>query len=198
MSGGLKAPRLPKIGKWEVCSIIVLAGLLNASVGYMYVEAKRSDITVLYIDGAPEGIVYIADPHLREQNIGHTLQIIDEINTLAPSVVLIGGDFAYENESDFHYQDVWSGIDAPVYGVLGNHDYKAGLTSAGWIGKNLAVSGACYDVDNYDVSSLRETTTDLAFSGHLEEILEENGVHVLRNEYVELDLNGTQLLLVGI
>jgi uncharacterized protein len=198
MGGGLKAPRLPKIGKWEVCSIIVLAGLLNASVGYMYVEAKRSDITVLYIDGAPEGIVYIADPHLREQNIGHTLQIIDEINTLAPAVVLIGGDFAYENESDFHYQDVWSGIDAPVYAVLGNHDYKAGLTSAGWIGKNLAVSRACYDVDNYDVSSLREPTTDLAFAGHLEEILEENEVHVLRNEYVELDLNGTQLLLVGV
>ena len=198
MRGGLKPPRLPMVGKWEVCSIIVLVGLLNASVGYMYVEAKKSDITVLYIDGAPEDIVFIADPHLREQNIGHTLLIIDEINRLDPSLVLIGGDFAYENESGFHYQEVWSKVDAPVYAVLGNHDYKAGLTSAGWIGKNLAVSGACYDLEGYDVSSLRDNTTDLAFAASLEQILEENGVHVLGNEYIEMDLNGTKLLLVGV
>ena len=198
MGVGLKGPRLPKIGKREVCSIIVLIGLLNASVGYMYVEAKKSDITVLYINGAPNDIVFIADPHLREQNIGHTLQIIDEINRLHPSLVLIGGDFAYENESDFHYQEVWNGLDAPVYAVLGNHDYKAGLTSAGWIRKNMAVSSGCYDPDTYDVSCLRDDTTDVVFAGHLVDILEENGVHVLRNEYVELDLNGTEMLLVGV
>jgi predicted MPP superfamily phosphohydrolase len=198
MAIGLKAPRLPKIGKRGFFSIIVLVGLLNASVGYMYVEAKKSDITVLYIEGAPEDIVFIADPHLREQNIDHTLRIIDEINTLAPSLVLIGGDFAYESESDFHYQDVWNRVDAPVYAVLGNHDYKAGLTSAGWIGKNLAVSGCCYDVEGYDVTSLRDDTTDLAFAGNLEEILEENGITVLKNEYRELNLNGTELLLVGV
>jgi predicted MPP superfamily phosphohydrolase len=195
---GLKPPRIEKIGKREIFSIIVLVGLFNASIGYMYVEAKKSDITVLYIDGAPEDIVFIADPHLRKQNIDHTLQIIDEINRLHPSLVLIGGDFAYENASDFPYQEVWKEVDAPVYAVLGNHDYKAGLTSAGWIRKNLAVSHGCYDVEGYDVSSLRDETTDLVFAGQLEDILEENGVTVLKNEYVELDLNGTKLLLVGV
>jgi predicted MPP superfamily phosphohydrolase len=194
----IRLPRLPKLGKRGLFSIILLIVLVNASVGYMYFEAKKSDITVLHIKGAPEGIVFIADPHLREENIDHTRQIIGEINQLHPSLVLIGGDFVYEGEDDFHFQDVWSGLDAPVYAVLGNHDYKSGLTSAGWIGKNMAVSCGCYDKDAYNVSCLRDNSTDVAYADRLAEKLEENGVRVLRNEYVNMNLNGTPLLLVGV
>jgi predicted MPP superfamily phosphohydrolase len=198
MGIGIRLPRLPKLGKREFFSIILLIGLVNASTGYMYLEAKKSDITVLHIDGAPEGVVFIADPHLREENIDHTRQIIDEINQLHPSLVLIGGDFVYEDEDDLHFQEVWSTLDAPVYAVLGNHDYKSGLTSAGWIGKNLAVSSGCYDKDAYNVTCLRDDTTDVDQADRLTETLEENGVHVLRNEYVLMDLNGTEMLLVGV
>jgi predicted MPP superfamily phosphohydrolase len=186
------------LGRREILSIVLLLGFVNASVGYMYFEAKKSDITVLDVKGAPEDIVFIADPHLREENIDHTNQIIDEINQLHPSLVLIGGDFVYEGEDDFHFQDIWSELDAPVYAVLGNHDYKSGLTSVGWIEKNLAVSQGCYDKNAYNVSCLRDNTTDPAYANSLTDVLERNGVHVLRNEYVEMNLNGTPLLLVGV
>jgi predicted MPP superfamily phosphohydrolase len=198
MGISIRPPRLPKLGRREILSIVLLIGIANASVGYMYLEAKKSDITVLDVKGAPNDIVFIADPHLREENIVHTEQIIDEINKLHPSLVLIGGDFVYEGEVDFSIQDIWKELDAPVYVVLGNHDYKSGLTTAGWIGKNLAVSSGCYDKDAYDVSCLRDNTSDLAYANNLTEALEHNGVHVLRNEYVEMNLNGTPLLLVGV
>ena len=62
----------------------------------MYTEGKSpAEITPLEIAGAPAGIVYIADPHLRESNIDQTRDIIRQINELHPSVVLIGGDFVY-------------------------------------------------------------------------------------------------------
>ena len=59
--------------------------------------------------------MFIADPHLRESNINQTREIIREINDLHPSLVLIGGDFTYDDERNLSYQDVWSEIDAPVY-----------------------------------------------------------------------------------
>ena len=53
---GLKdaLPKMPKIGATHYLTIIVFLGLLNASIGLAYVEAKNSEITVLHIEGAPE------------------------------------------------------------------------------------------------------------------------------------------------
>ncbi|MDD1670144.1 MAG: metallophosphoesterase, partial [Methanomicrobiales archaeon] len=73
----------------------VLIVLVPASLGYMHHEGSSSRVTVLHIDGAPEGIVFIADPHLREANLAHIEETIDQINALHPSVVLIGGDFTF-------------------------------------------------------------------------------------------------------
>lgn len=198
MYGDSGRRRLPRLGRREVFSVILLVGLVGASVGFMHQEAGRSDITVLHVRGAPEGIVFIADPHLREENLNHTRRIIDEINRLDPSLVLIGGDFTYEDEDDLLFQNEWSRIQAPVYAVLGNHDYRSGLTTAGWIRKNLAVSSGTYDRDSYNVSCLHDDTTDTAFAGNLSETLEANGVHVLRNGYRDLEVGGTPLVLVGI
>ena len=178
----LKLPNLPKIGRNRFLSVIIFIGLLNASVGYMYVEGQRSEVTVLYIDGAPEDIVFIADPHLREENIEHTRQIVEEINTLDPSLVLILGDFVYKDGEDLYLQNVWSGIDAPVYAILGNHDYESGIEAVSWVQKTSRVSSACLEVEGYDVSSLRDETTDTDYAERVAGALEENGVTVLRNE----------------
>ena len=104
----------------------------------MYTEGKSpADITPLEIAGAPAGIVYIADPHLRESNINQTRDIIRQINDLHPSVVLIGGDFVYDDEENLSLQEVWSEIDAPVYAVLGNHDYQIRYRCIQTAGKRL-------------------------------------------------------------
>ncbi|MFA5294640.1 MAG: metallophosphoesterase [Methanoregulaceae archaeon] len=187
-----------KTGANRYLTLIVFLGLLNASIGFAYVEAKSSEITVLHIEKAPENIVFIADPHLKEGNIEYIRTIINEINSLEPSVVLIGGDFVYGDGKDLSYQEVWADIDAPVYAILGNHDYMSGITSTSWVEKNRAVGSASFDKDAYDVSNLRDESTDLDYAERLTTELEKNGVIVLKNEYVMMDAGGQPLLLVGI
>jgi predicted MPP superfamily phosphohydrolase len=191
-------PKLPKFRASHYLTIIVFLGLLNASIGFAYVEARSSEITVLHIEGAPENIVFIADPHLKEGNVAYIQTIVNEINTLEPSVVLIGGDFVYEDGEDLSLQEVWRGIDAPVYAVLGNHDYKSGITGTSWVGKNRAIGSASFDKDSYDVSCLFDESTDLAYAGRLTTELEKNGVTVLNNEYVMMDAGGQEIMIVGI
>lgn len=177
---------------------LLLAVSVPTLVGYMTWEARTLDISVLTIEGAPQDIVFIADPHLRERNLDHITTVIDEINRLNPSIVLIGGDFVSDEEMDFSQQAVWSEIDAPVYAVLGNHDYRSSTDAVGWMSKTLAQRGANLNTDEYDVRSLRDDTTDIAFADALEAELEANGVDVLRNEYRMLDIRGQKLLLVGV
>ena len=191
-------PKLPKIGVSRYLTVIFLIGLLNVSVGYAYVEAKSSEITVLHIEGAPDNIVFIADPHLKEGNLANIRTIVDEINALEPSVVLIGGDFVFEDGEDLYLQEVWKDIDAPVYAVLGNHDYKSGIDGSSWVEKNRAVRSASFDKDTYDVSDLRDESTDLAYAARLTDELERNGVTVLKNEYLMVDAGDQQMMLVGI
>lgn len=194
----LKVPKLPKIGFYHYMSIILFVGLVNTSVGFAYFEARNTEITVLHIKGAPENIVFIADPHLKSRTIGNTLTIINEINALHPSIVLIGGDFVCGEGENLSLQEVWRGIDAPVYAVLGNHDYKSGITAVTWVKKHRAVSAACFDTDGYNACSLRDNTTDIVYGDQVTEELEKNGVTVLRNEYITKDLGGKKLVLVGI
>ena len=54
--------------------------LLPPMTGYMAWEAQTVDVTVLEMDGAPEGIVYITDPQIQASNIDHIREAIVEIN----------------------------------------------------------------------------------------------------------------------
>ena len=125
--------RLPDNNFMRYLTLVFLIGFLPASIGsigYMYTKGKSpAEITTLEVDGAPAGIVFITDPHLRVSNINQTREIIRQINDLHPSLVLIGGDFVYDDEDNLTLQEVWSELDAPVYAVLGNHDYKSGITA---------------------------------------------------------------------
>ncbi|WP_243670692.1 metallophosphoesterase [Methanoculleus chikugoensis] len=167
--------------------------LLPSMTGYMAWEARAVEVTVLEIDGAPEGIVYITDPHVRVSNIDHVREVIDEVNRLNPSLVLIGGDFATGEEEDFTAQEVWRSLDAPAYAVLGNHDYRVGIDGPTGIERLLATStSAVVAADAYDVSALNDGSADTAFADELAATLEENGVHVLRNDYVRVAVGGAR------
>ncbi|WP_301662413.1 metallophosphoesterase [Methanoculleus frigidifontis] len=172
--------------------------ILSSAFGYMTWEARDVEVTVLTIEGCPEGMVFIADPHLQEGNLEYTRGVIDRINLLKPSLVLIGGDFANGDETNFAIQEIWAGIDAPAYAVLGNHDYRAGVDAIGGIRKTMAARGLTLTAADYDVGSLLDDETDPAFADALTRTLEANGVQVLRNEYVTLDVDGTEMLLVGV
>jgi predicted MPP superfamily phosphohydrolase len=177
------------------CCLILFS--LSGTIGFGLWEGSQCAVTELPIDGAPGGVVFIADPHLRPENIGQVREVIEEINRLEPSVVLIGGDFGFERDDDLSLQEVWRGIDAPVYAVLGNHDYLTGIEGGGVEGRISWALETVLRADGYDTSGFY-SDPDFVYADAMEEALEENGVTVLRNEVADLTLNGTRTLIVGV
>lgn len=173
--------------------------LLPSMTGYMAWEARTVDVTVLEIEGAPEGIIYITDPHVRASNIDHVQMVIREVNRLNPSLVLIGGDFATGDETGFASQSVWRSLDAPAYAVLGNHDYRVGTDAPTGLERIFAVrASADVTAAGYDLSALKDGSADTAFADGLTATLEENGVHVLRNEYARISAGDGEVVIVGV
>lgn len=193
---GQKLPRLNYSPFYLVAIVLVLA--TPPTIGYMAWEGQNTSVTHLVMEGAPGGIVFVADPHLRAENIGYIRGVIADINALHPSIVLIGGDFVYGEDPDLSLQAIWGEIEAPVYAVLGNHDYKAGIDAVSGLQKVIAVSATDRTAEGYDMSALRDEGVDTAFADALAGVLEESGVRVLRNEYITLEIAGTPLLLVGV
>lgn len=178
---------------------VFLLIVLPSMTGYMAWEARAVEVTVLDIEGAPEGIVYITDPHVRASNIDHVREVIREVNRLNPSLVLIGGDFVTGEEEDFASQEVWNSLDAPAYAVLGNHDYRVGIDGPTGIERTLATrASAVVTADAYDVSALNDGSADTAFADNLTAALEENGVRVLRNDYVRTSVGNEEIVIVGV
>jgi predicted MPP superfamily phosphohydrolase len=194
--------RLPENNFMRYLSLVFLIGFLPASIGsigYMYTEGKSpAEITTLNVDGAPAGIVFIADPHLRVSNINQTREIIRQINDLQPSLVLIGGDFVYDDEDNLSLQEVWSEIDAPVYAVLGNHDYKSGIDASSCWEKTIKEPKSSLQPGNYDAFKVHDGSADYAYADTVAAVLSKNGVRVLRNEYAEITINGRNVVIVGV
>lgn len=188
----LKAPSVKQMAMFMLI-------MLPSMTGYMAWEARAVEVTVLDIDGAPEGVVFITDPHVRASNIDHVQDVIREVNRLNPTVVLIGGDFVTGDESDFKSQAVWRSLDAPTYAILGNHDYRVGIDGPTGIERTLATrASAMVTAEEYDVSGLNDGSADVAFADALTETLEENGVHVLRNDYARISAGGKEMVIVGL
>ena len=120
-------------------------------------NAGPPTVTDLAIEGAPDGIVFIADPHVREENLPLIRETIREINAMQPSLVLIGGDFVFGGDDDLSLQSVWSELDAPTYAVLGNHDYRSG-DSATTLVKKLTQTPAGQRLGRRTTTSARWTT----------------------------------------
>lgn len=65
--------------------------------------------------------------------------------------------------------------------------------------KDAGDAGADLSVDGYDVSMLQDDPLiDLAYGADVAAALEGAGVRVMQNEYELLNLDGTELMLVGV
>ena len=191
--------RLPDADIKVYLTMVILVGFIPVSLGYMYTEGKApAQITPLEIDGAPAGIIFIADPHLRESNINETQEIIRQINDLHPSVVLIGGDFVYSKQENLSLQNVWSEIDAPVYAVLGNHDYQSGVSATSCWEKTLWDPKPPVQLSVYESLRVHDDSADYAYADKVDSVLTRNGVKVLHNEYEEITIDGRKVIIVGV
>jgi len=194
--------RQPDTDFMRYLTLVFLIGFLPASIGsigYMYTEGNSpAEISTLEVDGVPAGIVFIADPHLRESNINQTREIIRQINDLHPSLVLIGGDFVYDDEDNLTLQEVWSELDAPVYAVLGNHDYKSGIVAASCWEKTLKDPKPLLQSGDYGALRVHDDSADYAYADEVAGVLAENGVRVLRNEYEEIMIGNQSVVIVGV
>jgi predicted MPP superfamily phosphohydrolase len=183
---------------YSMLAIVIMVICCIILLGYMNWEAGTVEVTALLVPGAPDNIVFIADPHVRPENLEHTREVIRVINRLHPAVVLIGGDFSFHKNENLSLQGVWSEIDAPVYAVPGNHDYLAGIDGGGMKGRISWLQELFLRSNDHDARFLYSDFPDPDHAQADASVLEQNGVTVLRNEYVELDLDGKRLVLVGV
>jgi hypothetical protein len=191
--------RLPETNYMRYLTLVILVGFLPASLGYLYTEGKSpAEITPLEVEGAPAGIVFIADPHLRESNFNQTREIVRQINELHPSLVLIGGDFVYDDEDNLSLHEVWSEIDAPVYAVLGNHDYKSGIVASSCWEKTIKEPKPLLQSGDYGALMVHDGSADYAYADTVANVLSKNGVRVLRNEYEEIRIGDRSVIIVGV
>ena len=184
--------------RYLIPAIVIVVLLFAAGPGYLTYEASHPVVTSLEIKGMPERIVFIADPHLREGNAENVHQLIRQINGLEPSVVLIGGDFTAGDEQNLSLQDAWRELDAPVYAVLGNHDYRAGIDGGGLEGRMAWTAEILLRARGLDTRGYYSTVIESTPADALETRLKENGVTVLRNEAVEVSCGGKNITLVGV
>ncbi len=163
-------------------------------------EAMRPAVTSIYISGAPNDIVYFADPHLKDYNLDYINNSIEYINSLKPEVILIGGDFISTYYEDLSLQNVWYNLKAPhIYTIFGNHDYQAGAGDLAGPKKMYRIATlANTSVDGYDISMIKDAVTNYTLADDLKVVLENAGITVLRNEKAEINVDGIPMRIVGL
>lgn len=188
---------LSGFSKNSLIGVVITLGILLSGWLYAGIAGEQITVTTLQVPDAPGRIVYITDPHIREGNIHHIRSLIAEINRLDPDLVLIGGDVTFGEKPNLSLQKVWSGIDAPAYAILGNHEYLVGAKTSTLIPALLGLSNYSSE-DGFLAKIIPADKPDFMLADLTTRALEENGVTVLRNSYQMPDVNGSRVLVVGL
>lgn len=115
-------------------SLIVLGGvgalLYAGNLHYRNKVKETMEISSEKVSGQPLRILLASDLHLGYHNRKDELaRWVDIINAEKPDLVLIGGDIIDMSARplvEWNYAEEFHRIDAPVYCVLGNHEYYSG------------------------------------------------------------------------
>ncbi|QYZ79629.1 metallophosphoesterase [Methanofollis formosanus] len=177
-----------------MATLIALIAFPVAFVLTASAEAESLTVTRLQVEGVPGTIVFVADLHLREETAPLIERVVEEVNALDASLVLIGGDCISSGRQDFPYLDLLAGIEAPAYAVLGNHDYGRSTRDL----DETALAEVNPTVGGYDLSPLDDGEADTTLADAVAGRLEAAGVKVLRNEYAVEEIDGRRLLIVGL
>jgi hypothetical protein len=171
------SPSLPPIGRRR----FLQAGLFGAAGVVLYpgeIERHWIDVThhEFVLPGLAPGmngmrIVQLSDIHLDEYTEPYFLrQVIDRVNQLQPDMVFLTGDY--------------------ISDILGNRKFATG---AAWQCAEILHEIQCKMT--YAILGNHDVAVD---AGEVTTALNANGIIVLRNEYLPLDLNGGRIWLAGL
>lgn len=123
----------------------------------------------------PVTIAFLSDFHVGPHKGKRFLRrLVAKTNALSPDVILLGGDFLYDYQSDVRLLEPLGELKAPlgVFAVMGNHD-----------------SGR--DVMHGRVTLTKDRTADVM------RVLSAGGIRTLRNEWIRLEKDGVPFALAG-
>lgn len=145
-----------------------------------YIEPNLITYRAIQVDSDklsdPIKVAMVSDLHLRPFKSSLIVHRTEEyLKKIAPDLILIGGDFLYHDDLEKYIPALtelgrWNKI-APVYAVLGNHDYGIG---------------------NRNLSTLYEDQHQ-----GLIQTLNAAGIPVLRNQNLVLEIRGQKIQLAG-
>lgn len=114
-------------GLLSLCIPVVLMAY-GTLVERNWYQVKRVEVESRSVPEGFDGftIAQISDIHLRSYATRpqSLRRAVDEINSLNPDIVCFTGDLVSLDVSELDgFEDILKGIKAPVYAVMGNHDY---------------------------------------------------------------------------
>ncbi|MDO8803764.1 MAG: metallophosphoesterase [Elusimicrobiota bacterium] len=108
--------------------ILVYGGLGCCALYAFLIEAHWIKIGRLSLSERPSlRVVHISDIHYKGER-SYLARIVADVNNLAPDVVCFTGDIAEDTRYLEPALDALSKINAPLYGVPGNHDPLSGAS----------------------------------------------------------------------
>ena len=101
---------------------------MKLEIGYNHSFEVRKE-QYHFINGENFSILYLSDFHFNRFSEKITNKIIDTINELNPSIVLLGGDYVDSRKGLIHLESLLNALSKRdfVFAVAGNHDYYFGI-----------------------------------------------------------------------
>jgi len=122
--------RIIIISRFALVMPVLVFGLMwwGALINRRQIDVKEVEFTDTRVPGDFEGfkIVQISDIHTGTfgRDTSFLSDVVDRINSLEPDVVLFTGDIVNRRSAELEpFISTLSRIKAPVYSILGNHDY---------------------------------------------------------------------------
>jgi predicted MPP superfamily phosphohydrolase len=179
---------------------------------------KRPSIEVRRFRGTArlaDGLERLRVAHLTDMHFGRVTPLavqeaaVAAVNAERPDVVVITGDFVCHSQAYLdQMREVLAKIDAPTYGVLGNHDYWSGADEvrAGLKKANVALLDNAHTTIEVHGERLQLLGLDDAYTGHadrsralkgLRKDLPTLGLSHIAEEADALWAHGVSLVLAG-
>jgi len=145
-----------------------------------FIEPKMIEMTHAKIDinKTPQQenlkIAFISDFHLGPyKKFDFLNNVIEKTIEQKPDLILLGGDFIFNKESEAKYFTTLDRLTAvaPTFAILGNHEYHSSYN---------------------DKSEIQNKT------GLLQTTLNDTGIKILKNQNELLTINGTKFYLIGL